>query len=314
MPSYKVYKKDKDGNIIHVFNSVLELEKKLNVSEYIWRNKIKNQFYEGFYYYIDENEHQSILYNCDFCGKEFILSKGRMKQNSITDKFFCSAKCCGEYNKGKPNCNCCICGKPIHVKPENLNQKHTCSSECLKEFQKRRMLGKNNHQYGLKGKLNASWKSDEKISAHGYKLIRCPDHPFKNGDGFVFEHRLIAEKYLLNNENSIIINDQKFLSPDYVVHHIDFNRLNNSIDNLYVLLKTFHQKFHNSIKSIIRDKKGRFDSVINPQDIYSSIQLRNLFFDFLYKNNIITNLNKNNTVDVIQYNWFDYISLEKNKL
>lgn len=48
---------------------------------------------------------------------------------------------------------------------------------------------------------------------------------------------MVAEKYLLTEENSIEINGQKYLSPDYDVHHIDFNRLNNDKNNLYVLKK-----------------------------------------------------------------------------
>ena len=59
------------------------------------------------------------------------------------------------------------------------------------------MLGEGNHQFGLKGELNSSWKSNERISHYGYMLVRCLNHPFKNCDDFVFEHRLIAEKYLL---------------------------------------------------------------------------------------------------------------------
>jgi len=112
--------------------------------------------------------------------------------------------------------------------------------------------GKNNPQYGLKGNLNTSWKSDKRIS-HGYKLIRCPNHPFKNDDDFVFEHRLVAEKYLLNKENSVEINGIKYLLPKYEVHHKDFNKLNNDVNNLLVLTKSEHRRLHNLINPRKRD-------------------------------------------------------------
>ena len=121
------------------------------------------------------------------------------------------------------------------------------------------MTGENNHQYGLVGEKNSSWQSNEKISIYGYRLIRALDHPFVNGDGFVFEHRLVAEKYLLTQENSIEINGKRYLSPEYMVHHKDGNKLNNTPDNLEVLTKAEHTRVHNLLKPRPKDVvTGRF--------------------------------------------------------
>ena len=133
------------------------------------------------------------------------------------------------------------------MKPSRLSKKHKhtyCSIECHRQAKKIYMLGKQNHQYGLLGDKNPTWKSNERISSYGYKLIRDLTHPFANSDGFVFEHRLIAEKELLNNTNSVVINNKKYLSKDYVVHHIDFNRLNNQINNLRVMKRNEHTYLH----------------------------------------------------------------------
>ena len=107
---------------------------------------------------------------------------------------------------------------------------------------------------------NASWKSDERISSYGYRLIRMPEHYFANCDGFVFEHRLVAEKYLLNDQNSVIINGVRYLSPEYAVHHIDEDRLNNNVDNLIVMAKGQHVSMHNKINPRGHDSLGRFTS------------------------------------------------------
>lgn len=146
------------------------------------------------------------------------------------------------------NCVCPVCNKKFHLKPYALSKDdtHCCSKECLKEVKRQKMSGENNHQFGLRGSLNATWKSDEKRNSYGYKLIRVEGHPFANTDGFVFEHRLIAEKYLLNEENSIEIDGKRYLRQDYVVHHIDENKKNNSIENLMVMTKGDHIKLHNT--------------------------------------------------------------------
>lgn len=161
------------------------------------------------------------------------------------------------------NCVCPVCGERFHVKKYHLeNVKHTpcCSRKCSAKYRSDvLMAGENNHQYGLRGNLNASWKSDERINSKGYRLIRCPDHPFRDQDDFVFEHRLVAERYLLDDRNSIIVNGKKYLSPDYVVHHKDFNRLNNSVENLQVMEKNEHQKLHTKLNPQLTDPvSGKF--------------------------------------------------------
>lgn len=124
------------------------------------------------------------------------------------------------------------------------------------------MSGEGNHQYGLKGRDNPTWKSDEKISNYGYKLIRVLDHPFRNKKDWVFEHRLVAEKYLLNDDNSVEINGEKYLSPDYVVHHKNFDRLDNRVENLVVMTKKEHLAYHNRLNPVTKDKEtGRFVSM-----------------------------------------------------
>ena len=159
------------------------------------------------------------------------------------------------------NCTCPTCGKRFHLKPYSVKRakRHFCSKECFYKEKHNDMAGENNHQYGLKGSKNASWKSDRRLSKYGYWQIRCLDHPFRDDDDLVFEHRLVAEKYLLTDENSTEVDGKRYLSKDYVVHHIDFNRLNNSPDNLIVMKKGDHQRLHTMLNPMERDKKtGRF--------------------------------------------------------
>lgn len=201
---------------------------------------------------------------CNNCNKDIEI---KYKGTSNNKNIFCSKKCEDEF-KNKiliNNCVCDYCGKEYHVKPSRLKmyKTHFCSMMCHALYKKEHFVGENNHQYGLKGELNSSFKSNEKITSYGYKKIRVLDHPFKDCDDFVFEHRLIAEKYLLNNENCVIVNGIKYLNPNLVVHHIDENKLNNDVLNLKIITKEEHMHLHKYIgkpklktKQKIKELKG----------------------------------------------------------
>ena len=114
------------------------------------------------------------------------------------------------------NCTCAFCGKPLHKKPSHLKRakNNYCSQECHYKAKKEYMKGDGNHQYGIKGSDNASWKSDSKISNYGYLLVRAVDHPFADNHGFVFQHRLVAEQHLLTSENSFEKDGKRYLKKD----------------------------------------------------------------------------------------------------
>ncbi len=201
---------------------------------------------------------------CDLCGKEFDCSPSRFEHGKT---HCCSKECMNtllrmkrEEDPAYLNCTCAYCGKKFHLKQFHINRykNKCCSMECANNLRKITMAGENNHQYGLKGRDNASWESDRRISTYGYVQIRCLDHPFRSKNDFVFEHRLIAEKYLLNEENSIEIDGNRYLKPEYVVHHKDMNRLNNDPSNLEVMTKSEHQSLHGRMQQRERDSLGRF--------------------------------------------------------
>ena len=68
----------------------------------------------------------------------------------------------------------------------------------------------------------------------GYILIHKPDHPFCNAHRYVFEHRLVIEKYL-----------RRFLTPKEQVHHINEITNDNRIENLMGFANFgYHMNFH----------------------------------------------------------------------
>ena len=257
LASKKIIQYDTEGKNIHVYNSIKECAETIGISTTTLSKRIKNQeFIKGYIYKIKVPEPAYEIVKCENCRKDFKCQKFRIKEHK---HLFCCKKCEGEWKKSQTidNCVCSYCGKNFHRKESHIKKyiKNYCSQECANKDKKERYKGDGNHQFGLKGEKNASWKSNERISFYGYKLIRQLNHPFKNTDDFVFEHRLVAEEFLLNDENYVEINDRKYLSPKYVVHHIDFNRLNNAVTNLCVMERDEHCKLHRELKTVEDYKK-----------------------------------------------------------
>lgn len=98
----------------------------------------------------------------------------------------------------------------------------------------------------LQGKNCGRWNGGVRIN-RGYKYIYMPDHPHATIRQDVKNSRLIMEKHL-----------NRYLKPEERVHHIDGNKLNDSIENLMLFSNaSAHRKYHydNDVKI---DDGGRF--------------------------------------------------------
>lgn len=77
------------------------------------------------------------------------------------------------------------------------------------------------------------------IVTNGYYDVYYPEHPNARKNGSIMLQVLVAEKIL-----------GRYLKKGEVVHHKDFNRLNNDMDNLMVFASNSdHRSFHAMIKS-----------------------------------------------------------------
>ncbi|KZE04146.1 hypothetical protein B4117_4316 [Bacillus mycoides] len=87
----------------------------------------------------------------------------------------------------------------------------------------------------MSGNRSRFWKGGSCITTCGYRLTRVDDHPNRDKDDYVLEHRLVMETLL-----------GRYLRSEEVVHHRDRDRLNNSPDNLFLFpCKKSHTCFHN---------------------------------------------------------------------
>lgn len=184
---------------------------------------------------------------CIICNEEHC--RDDVKSFPIT---FCSWKCYEEWTKFNktPNCSCEVCKVPMYLKPYRLKRvKHgiTCSKKCFAKRQEKLMSGTGNHQHGLIGDKNKSWNGGIRISTYGYRMILDRNHPRSSkSNKYIFEHILVVEQnYKSFDLNCFYKKDDKFyLKKKFEVHHIDENKLNNSLNNLSILSKSEHIKLH----------------------------------------------------------------------
>ena len=153
------------------------------------------------------------------------------------------------------------------------NTPHTEESkEKMRQAKKGHNKGTNNPFYGKKhteesrkkmslahkgkhrGEKNQNWKGGKYISQGGYVMAYCPDHPTclqrNSRSNYVFEHRLVMEKYL-----------GRYLESHEIVHHIDGDKQNNHIENLR-LFDTKEHKTRSWNHYLEGYKKGFADACI----------------------------------------------------
>ena len=170
----------------------------------------------------------------------------------------------------KFNCICQICNKKMYLKPFRIKRNKngiTCSRTCSNLFKSKYMKGENNHQFGLIGDKNASFKGKEIISQYGYILEYCEGHP-KPFDKYnkgtrVLQHRIIIERNYDKFPSKYFeeINGWVVLKDEYIVHHINHIKTDNRLENLIIMLKSEHTFLHNKNNDIERDVKGRIIAV-----------------------------------------------------
>jgi len=94
--------------------------------------------------------------------------------------------------------------------------------------------------------INKRTMGDVYKSPDGYIYIWKPNHPYCSNVGYIAEHRLIMESFL-----------GRYLTKKERVHHIDFNKRNNHLDNLHLFLNmSKHQAYHRFLQSIVLELIG----------------------------------------------------------
>jgi len=77
-----------------------------------------------------------------------------------------------------------------------------------------------------------SWGKKTLKNSDGYRLINIPEHP-KSFRGWYYEHRLVVEADL-----------ERILEEWETVHHINENKQDNRLKNLFLCTREQHDKAH----------------------------------------------------------------------
>ena len=68
------------------------------------------------------------------------------------------------------------------------------------------------------GEKNTNWKGGRRLNSQGYIQVYSPNHPNKDKQNYVFEHRLIMEAHI---GRTLLLTE--------VVHHINHDKADNRI-------------------------------------------------------------------------------------
>ena len=201
--------------------------------------------------WIGERGGKHAILECLNCKKHFEVGAYRLKCNTMC----CSKKCVIKYTlksgKNHPNWKggeikrvCQECGKEFTEKPCRIKDGRGkyCSKSCL---------GKANS----KGEKNYFWNGGKTINSGGYMEVKVDSHPYATQRGYIREHILLVENYLIINDPKRRwlhkLGDKLYLNKNIIIHHIDGNKRNNDLLNLYVFdSNEEHSRYHmNLIKN-----------------------------------------------------------------
>jgi len=111
-----------------------------------------------------------------------------------------------KYDKVCPSCGNDFKG----ARPEQIY----CNRSCKASYENRLLTGEHAR----------NWKGGRVIDPRGYIKVYNPDSPLSHKDGYVYEHREIANKRYPFN-----------ILSNFPVHHLNGDRSDNHPDNLKVL-------------------------------------------------------------------------------
>jgi len=139
---------------------------------------------------------------------------------------------------GKIIINCEHCGKEIARYPSHIRPHNYCSQACLGAAVKAKEL--------IRDSTKTSARMSEYNREHNPTAMdfarRCKlrNHHLGSGEQKGYTKRFGKPEHVFFAEQVL----GRELRPDEVVHHIDRNKRNNSLDNLVVMTRSEHSKLH----------------------------------------------------------------------
>lgn len=184
---------------------------------------------------------------CECCGKEFDTWLSQIVGNS---RRFCSVECRKKAQPAQPLPNkakrapvfkvCKTCETEFRVPPSRADTARYCSQSCKGQDPEYRLAT---------SKLQRAEKSQRfagaQVIRHGYMTEDSWGETKKRE---TYSHRLVVADAILRENPShpflVVIDGVARLNPKIDVHHIDRDRLNNSLSNLLAVTHSAHLRIH----------------------------------------------------------------------
>ena len=186
---------------------------------------------------------------CQICSTEFKVPSCRAKTATT-----CSHACSVRYRaqgltRAFQTYTCLACGRTVATHKSHAEARVYCSKKCQNLHQG----GRAKVEGRSRGEKNGVWKGGTTERSDGYIYENAYSHPYATPNGYVFQHRLVAERHLLetNPESPCLVKlgENYYLSPELVVHHKDMDKKNNDISNLQIMTNGDHQRLHVRLRS-----------------------------------------------------------------
>lgn len=137
---------------------------------------------------------------------------------------------------------------------EEAAQHFECSYKVIRNILIRnkipRRVAAKRDQFGSK---NTMWKGGKQKNKAGYILVSKPDHPCASKNGLIMEHRLVMEGHI-----------GRYLTSQECVHHKNFIKDDNRIENLQLMTHSEHKALHNRLRAAkIREEKKNVKTTVH---------------------------------------------------
>ena len=188
---------------------------------------------------------KGVVLSCVQCGADFKVPQCRAK-TATTCSHACAVIQRGKSIERKVELTCKGCGEPFRVPRCHADRRVYCSSAC-----KEACAETKSRKSSWRDSKNSNWKGGKPPHSGGYIQAKVPaDHPY-GVNGYILEHRLVMENWLIANDPSskylVEVEGRLYLSPKYHVHHKDEVKANNAIGNLQCMTPAEHRAHHNAI-------------------------------------------------------------------